>query len=838
MIKKYINIIFLFLFVFAFGEISAQNKPIAKEGYIDISDWDFGNAENISLEGEWEFYWSELLEPKDFNDGQHNPVFVEVPGSWTGTKIGDTIIENTGYATYRLKIFSKKQQLSIVFKEVLTAYSVWLNGKKITSVGIVGTNEKSNTPVVRMNIEKFLLKEGENELIIQVSNYQHRTNAFDVAPVIGQEEKLDREVVKSVSLDFLVLGFLIIMAFYHFGIFILNRKNNLALIFSIFAFIVSLRALVTSNFLLSLLFQSFSWKFIYFISYSSYYIAFPLIILYLQKTFEEKRFRWIFNILYIVSGIFVLTLLLPSLIYTKLLMIYQIMSVIYVIFSLVLLVGYSVKGKTGAKIFLVSILFAFLTFTNDILYYNDVLNTSTILPLGLFILFLGQALTLSKIFTEKFTENENLKIELDQQNKELQNKINDRLQELNNQNVIFSNQNKKLENLNFELNKYFEVLEQTPLAIVLTDTEPIIEYANNAYFSISKFKKEELLGKNPSIVKSGKTPKTTIKKLWETILAGKTWQGEFINKSKDGSEYIEKAIITPIKDTSEKIIKYLALKENITSLRAKENQIKSKNTKLKDLYSKLQKSNNQIVNNLEYSNKLQSALLPDVEKFSEKFDDYFIFYVPKAQVGGDFYYMNNFEEKIIFGVGDCTGHGVPGSFMTVLSITTIKQIISENYKIEASEILEELRSRIKSIFRTFGTETQDGLDMAICSYDEKTKELLFSGANLPLIIVKGNEIIQKKGIRNPIGFYPVEKSFQNHIFNIEKGDIIYLYSDGVTDQFNDNSLKLTRKRLIKFIENNLNLPLDEQKRNFITFFNDWKGSTDQIDDITLMGVKF
>lgn len=838
MIKKHINIIFLFLFVLATSEMSAQNKPVVKEGIIDVSDWDFENESNLTLEGEWEFYWAELLEPKDFEKIQHKPNYVQVPGSWTGTKVGDTTIENTGYATYRLNIVSKKQQLSIVFKEILTAYSVWLNGKKLTSVGIVGTNKENNTPVVRMNIEKILLEDGENELIIQVSNYQHRTNSFDVAPVIGKEENLDREVVQSVSFDFLVFGFLIIMAFYHFGIFLLNKKNQLALIFSIFAFVVSQRAMVTNNFLLSLVFQFLSWKVIYFVSYSSFYLAFPLIMLYLQKVFNEKRFKWIFNSLYIFSGIFILILFLPSLIYTKLLIFYQAVSAIFVIFSLVLLVNYSIKGKIGAKIFLVSILFAALTFTNDILYYNDVLTTGTFLPLGLFVLFLGQALTLSKIFSKNFSKNEDLKIEFDLQNKDLQNKVNERAEKLNNQKETFEKQNKQLEKLNHELNKYFEILEQTPLAVVLTTPKPKIEYANNAYLEISKYNYEELLGKNPSVVKSGKTPKSTIKSLWDTILAGKTWQGEFINKSKNGKEFIEKATITPIKGISGKIINYLALKENITSIRIKEEQIRSKNKKLKYLYSELQQSHKHIVDTLEYSNKLQSALLPDIKKLSDNFAEYFIYSVPKAQVGGDFHYLNNFNDKLIFGVGDCTGHGVPGAFMTVLSITNINEILSQNNNLEASELLEILRKRIKSIFTTFGTETQDGLDLAICFYDKNTKELQFSGANLPMLMVKENEVIERKGLRNPIGFYPVEKSFHNHTLNVNKGDIVYLFSDGVIDQFDKDFSKFTKKRLVKFINENNHLNLEEQHRKFKIFFDEWKGSVNQIDDVIFIGLKF
>ncbi|MBN2893380.1 MAG: SpoIIE family protein phosphatase [Bacteroidales bacterium] len=832
-------LLFLLLFIINISLFAQKEIPKANKGVIDLREWNFTSDGNIKLEGEWEFYWLKLYTPNDFKQYPKPDLYVNVPGSWTDSIVNNGTIPDTGFATYRLIILSDTttKYLSLALKEIVTAYRIWLNGEEITSLGFVGKNSKENQPAVKINLEKIHFLNGENELIIQVSNYEHRSNSFVEAPAIGIEENIDKEIITKIAIDLFVLGFLIIMAFYHLGLFILNKNNKLALIFAIFAFIVSVRTLVTSNFLISQIFSFLSWKAIYFISYSSYYIAFPLIMLYIQKTFEEKKFKWVFNFLYISSGIFMLTLILPSIVYTKLLMFYQIISLFFVLFAISLLIKYVIKAKEGAIILLISVIIAALTFANDILFYTNIIKTGTILPIGLFILFLGQALTLSKIFASNFSKNEELKDKLNVQNQDLQSIVNKRTEELNNQKIKQIDQNKELGILNNQLRKYFVAIEQLPISVVITNKTPNIEYVNSAYTNITQYTQKELFGKNPSLLKSGKTPKETIKNLWETILQGKIWTGEFINKSKDNNEFIERAIITPIFNNSGEITNYLALKENITEIRVKENHIKQKNKKLSELYSELKISHNHLIENIEYSLKLQNSLLPDLTLFANNFAEYFIIFKPKSKVSGDFYFFQEYKNKIFFAIGDCTGHGIPGGFMTILSISNLKQIIFRNPEYTPAEILEELRFSIKSIFKTFGTETQDGLDLAFCCFEKNSQQIVFSGANLPLILIKKNQITEYKGVRNPIGFYPIEKSFINTTINIEKNDLLYMFSDGLFDQFNSDYSKFTKKRFIDFISENQNFNLLEQKNKLELTYENWEKNMSQIDDVCVLGIK-
>lgn len=839
---KYINIILTILLLLTFVEVFPQKEiPVAINGKIDLRNWDFKTDGNIRLKGEWEFYWNKLLTSGNFKDSLKPDIYLEVPKPWTNTEINGQFLSGTGYATYRLVILSdttKKNVLMISFGEIMTSYKVWVNGVTLTELGKVGINADQNIPAARINVEKINLDSAINEIIIQVANFEHRSNSFVEAPLIGEEQNLDREVLTSITFDFIVFGFLLIMAFYHIGLFILRRKNKLALIFALFSLTASLRTLLTSNFLISIIFPSLTWNYIYFLSYSSYYAAFPLIILYIQKTFDEKKFLWFFNSLYVISVIFLLTLVLPSIIYTKVLIFYQLLSFISIIIALVLLVRYVYQRKRGALIFLVSVFLAALTQINDILFYNGVINTGTILTLGLFILILGQSLTLSRIFTSNFAKNEELTEEMDFKNKNLQSIVNERTEEVEFQKEILVSQNAKLEELNNQLRRYYVVIQQSPLTVLITDNKGIIEYVNPAFSELTKYSFEEVIGSKPKILNSGKTPGETYKSLRETLSQGKVWNGEFINKTKDGIEYIERDIISPVFDDNNNITNFLAIKENITDLRNKENLIEKQNKEIENLYNELQVVHNDILKALNYAKKLQYALIPDEAGLKILLKNYFLIYKPKDQVSGDFYFTKEVDNKLIFAVGDCTGHGIPGAFITILSISNLTDIIKWSLNFTPAQILEDLRLRIKSIFKTFGSETQDGLDIALCTFDNKTHILTFAGANSSVFIATNNEIIEYKGVRNPIGYYRKEKDFENISVDINSEDIIYLSSDGYFDQFQNNTnLKFGKKRFINLLKEINKLPLEKQKAKIETISENWQSTFPQIDDITVLGIK-
>lgn len=264
----------------------------------------------------------------------------------------------------------------------------------------------------------------------------------------------------------------------------------------------------------------------------------------------------------------------------------------------------------------------------------------------------------------------------------------------------------------------------------------------------------------------------------------------------------------------------------------------------------LQKRN--ITNSINYASKIQKAVLGSSEEIKNVAPDSFIVFKPKDIVSGDFYWFKQaevFTKKYnIFAAVDCTGHGVPGAFMSMLGTSFLNDIVSEFYdELDVSLMLNRLRQEVKSHLKQDVTEltVKDGMDMALCAIDYDEMVLQYSGANSPLYIIRNanayphSEIEEYKPDRMPIGVYRKEKeSFTNHKINICKGDLIYLFSDGYLDQFGgETGEKFKKKRFNNLLLSISNLPMEKQKIKIEETLNEWKGDNKQIDDITVIGVK-
>lgn len=258
-----------------------------------------------------------------------------------------------------------------------------------------------------------------------------------------------------------------------------------------------------------------------------------------------------------------------------------------------------------------------------------------------------------------------------------------------------------------------------------------------------------------------------------------------------------------------------------------------------------------ITDSINYAEKIQLAVLPEQKILEKTFSDYFIIYLPKDIVSGDFYWMSTKKDNIVFITADCTGHGVPGAFMSMLGVSFLNKIVNESGIIEPSQILTRLRENIISALKQKGSfkERKDGMDIAICSYNLKKMKLLFSGANNPLYLIrKVNDeyiLIEKKGDMMPVGIHSTMDDFTRHELPIQKGDTIYLFSDGFADQFGGpDGRKFMRKRFIQMLLDNQELDMSTQKETFIKILEEWINYSsdknkyvEQTDDIILLGVR-
>jgi serine phosphatase RsbU (regulator of sigma subunit) len=251
---------------------------------------------------------------------------------------------------------------------------------------------------------------------------------------------------------------------------------------------------------------------------------------------------------------------------------------------------------------------------------------------------------------------------------------------------------------------------------------------------------------------------------------------------------------------------------------------------------KLRLQNKSMIDSLDYAKHIQGALLPSMELISG-FSDSFVIFKPKDIVSGDFYWFYKVNSKVYIISIDCTGHGVPGALMTVLVNALLNEIIKLDEVKFPHQILKLLDSKLKDALCANGKIINDGLDIAVGKYDFQTKILSFSGALQNIQILTDNRIEKLCGERYPIGHFPYcLKKFKTTNYQLKSGDKFYLGSDGLVDQFGGiNNKKIGTKRFSNHLIEIAKLSILEQKVDILKFYNNWKGSNEQVDDILLMG---
>lgn len=277
------------------------------------------------------------------------------------------------------------------------------------------------------------------------------------------------------------------------------------------------------------------------------------------------------------------------------------------------------------------------------------------------------------------------------------------------------------------------------------------------------------------------------------------------------------------------------VKERTLEILRQKNQLKKTNIQIKE-------KNKNITDSIKYAGCIQSAILPPDDQINGLLPQNFIIYKPRDIVSGDFYWINNQEDNVLFAIGDCTGHGVPGAFMSILGITLLNEIVMDSGIISPKEILTRLRCNvIRSLRQGFpDSSSHDTIDMAICNYNQKTNELYYAGALLNLIHFSGQEMKLYKADRFPLGYsHHNEIKFTNHKISIKKGDMVYIYTDGFQDQFGGGmNKKYTSRRLNKILHKYHTLEICEQRSKILKALLNWMGLNEQTDDILLLGVRF
>lgn len=260
----------------------------------------------------------------------------------------------------------------------------------------------------------------------------------------------------------------------------------------------------------------------------------------------------------------------------------------------------------------------------------------------------------------------------------------------------------------------------------------------------------------------------------------------------------------------------------------------------------VEEKNQEITDSITYAKRIQGAILPPVGAFKNHFADRFVFYRPKDIVAGDFYWLQEKDDIVFFAVADCTGHGVPGALVSVVCHNALNRSIREFNRSAPGEILDKARELVvsefisKDMLNDSEDTIKDGMDIALCAYKKTTNELQFAGANNPLTLLRKDaqefEII--KGSKQPVGMVDNPTPFETHTIQLQKGDQIYLYSDGYVDQFGgEKGKKLKAKAFREMLNAITTQPMEQQGQHIAKFFDDWKGGLEQVDDVCVIGLR-
>lgn len=405
---------------------------------------------------------------------------------------------------------------------------------------------------------------------------------------------------------------------------------------------------------------------------------------------------------------------------------------------------------------------------------------------------------------------------------------------------------------NEQILKLFSATQNSPISVMILNENAEITYINPSFTKMTGYTEAEVLGKNPSFLDSDEHEKEFYDQLWDSIYKGELWQGILINKRKNGELYWDASIMIPLKNEDGKVLGYVCNDRDITL------EIKM-NEEFHNTLEELNEKNKEIMSSIDYAKRIQKALIPSKDEFYRLFPKSFIFFMPKDVVSGDFYWVHETANMKFLAMVDCTGHSVPGAFLSIIGLNILDSAVVERKLFLPSEILNYMSFKIKQIFeKTDEKDTvKDDMEISLISFDIENNKFNFSSSRNRMYISRQNKQFLKpntlkvdvlyknerkkmyriQGEREFIGKISKKANFHDYSANYFKDDVFYIFSDGYYDQFGgpDNK-KYKRKYLEKKIFDISHINLISQRQILTDFFFAWKNNLPQTDDVTVIGV--
>ncbi|WP_026702580.1 sensor histidine kinase [Salibacterium aidingense] len=463
--KKIIYLFFLIFFCLGglsgCGGGTAAEQGKAAEGVLQLHNHDFEEEQVYTLDGEWEFYWKQFIEPSSFPAASSSSVYVNTPGSWDEKIAVGKPLPNEGYATYHLQLLLpetiKESVAGLYIPEVATAYTLWADEKIIAENGSPGTAREVMEPDHHPRMVYFEPEEEAVDLVLHVSEYYQRKSGWWDSFYIGSADGIQKMRDKNVAAEVFLVVSLLVMALYHIGIFLLRPKERSPLYFSGICLAVAMRTLFLGEVLIQRFFPAVPWELGLKIEYWSACAAITFFLLFIHAQYKEDSDRRIRNgFLFLFAMIFLFILVTPARVYTEGMLVLQGSSVLAISYLIYVLITAMRNQRRGARahVAAMTILLAFVV--NDVLHYNHVVNTGETVSIGMFFYLFAQSFILSNVFTKALNDSEQLSERLEKVNQTLEEKVKKRTKKLSEANKDLEQSYKArrelMSNISHELN--------------------------------------------------------------------------------------------------------------------------------------------------------------------------------------------------------------------------------------------------------------------------------------------------------------------------------------------------------------------------------------------------
>jgi len=715
-----VRLLFIFILSLILNSCNINHlgqMPSATKGLIDLQLWDFEKNGSVVLNGQWEFYWKNLLAPKDFVFPENLPQkrIVRVPGMWVNTNVANDTVSKLGYGTYRLKITLPKivpEKLGLKLPSLRTCGRVFINGRQVTQVGKPGTTKATTTPQYLPQIIEISPDWSELELIVQVSNFHYRKGGIMRQMELGSWKQVTRSRLRKMLMTMFLVGIMLFAGLYYLGLFGLRRRSKEVLYFACFCILVSMRDMAIGERIILEILQ-LPWAVVLKMEYLGFYASIGLFSLFCKEIFPQEFSSLLVKIYAWITGISALLVIAtPPLWFSYLLEVCQILSILGGLYTTYAVIRAYIHKRDGAQVFLIGWLLFFATVINDILFVNWIINTGLMADLGFTTFILSQSYLLTVRFSRAFKQTEDLSAKLDATNKNLEKIVAEKTDSLMLANQRLSqrqkamrdsleeirNINDKLTENSLELRGQISAINRTLGFVEISPNGKILE-VNSIFSYVTGYEREALIGRDHlTLLNQEELDKDAYDKFWRDLSRGIPASGESKFIAQNKTELWFSTSYTPIIDQQGQINKIILLTNDITAQKlqnlefeAQYKAVNQLNAALElNLEGKVIRANELFLNLIGYSlseiadmNLLE--LLDEALYTKSKFQEFWQHLLDNESIPGEFLFQTKSGGRVwIAGSYNIVRdlNGAPKKVLTLShDVTTAKQIAQENKKL-------------------------------------------------------------------------------------------------------------------------------------------------------------